>query len=298
MSPRSLVGNSFRSSGSPRRDEQSGSGTNTAEGTDRSNGDPARQGVTPLPTVTTGEKIAGSASGLTGSVADPSGKPETDDTQWLSTREAGNGAAESTRTSVGEISIEPPTDLPVDGGRAIRSELLDGARGQRGERTAPDRGDPVAPNGLDRSRRNVVASSLPPAFLNSPTSRGRRNAANRPPQRRWGLSRRRAGIGFERDIRIEIHSDLLVIDGQQRFRVARGETRDELIAAVRRGLEAQMTSWGSPPQNFYWIPAIQFVVTPGGDRHYERLIDAVHSWGLSTTVDFKIASDQPARLVE
>jgi hypothetical protein len=113
---------------------------------------------------------------------------------------------------------------------------------------------------------------------------------------RWGLSSPDATIGFEREIDIVVTSDRLVVRNKQTIRVGKGETRDELVKRVATAIEREVRSWGKPPDSFYWVPTLKFVISPGGNRHYERLAGPVKKLGLHAIVEYRLETPPDASI--
>jgi hypothetical protein len=112
-------------------------------------------------------------------------------------------------------------------------------------------------------------------------------------RKRWGQARRRAGIGLERKLEIHVRPERLLIGpGDAVVPVGRGEKSDQLLGKVLAGIEQVAEGWGAPPANFYWLPAVRFVVYPGGNTHYERLRGPLQKWGVNSTVEY--AGDEDA----
>ncbi len=69
--------------------------------------------------------------------------------------------------------------------------------------------------------------------------------------------------------------------------VGNGESAKEMVNHVVAGIDRAVERWGDPPADFYWVPAIKFVIYPGGNQYYERLREPLeHDWGLATTMEF------------
>lgn len=117
---------------------------------------------------------------------------------------------------------------------------------------------------------------------------------NSDPRKRWGLINRRATIGFEKKIVIEVTEREVLIGDEPPLPVGNGETAEQLARALRQGIEIEAREWGYPPQNFYWVPSLKFIVHPGGHSHYERMKDAAAAWELTTSVQFARSSAGPA----
>lgn len=115
------------------------------------------------------------------------------------------------------------------------------------------------------------------------------------PKKEWGYTRGRATIGLERKLEIHVLPDTLLIGpNDSTLPAGRGEKRDELVQQTVDAIERSAQGWGKPPANFYWIPAIKFVVYPGGNQHYERLHGPLLKWGLPSSVQYAIG-DAPKK---
>ena len=135
-----------------------------------------------------------------------------------------------------------------------------------------------------------------PNFRQLPAGRpGSRKSAGAPQLRRWGLSNRGARIGFEREITVRVEADRLVVGRDFVVRIGEGQRQKDLIGEVIEAIDAHARSWGQAPESFYWVPSIRFLVSPGGNQHYERLHGPLSRFGLSSRVDFTLESSQPPR---
>lgn len=61
---------------------------------------------------------------------------------------------------------------------------------------------------------------------------------------------------------------------------------DRLAERVLIDLDRHAYSWGKPPDNFYWVPAVRFLVRSGGNHYFERLQAPLRRWGISSTVEY------------
>jgi hypothetical protein len=111
-------------------------------------------------------------------------------------------------------------------------------------------------------------------------------------KRQWGRSSVRAGIGLERRLEIHVKGDRLLIGPKDAaFPADRNDKTEELVQRVLHGIDQASQNWGSPPANFYWLPAVKFVVYPGGNQFYERLRGPLEKYGISSTVQYEL--DEP-----
>ncbi|MBS0266927.1 MAG: hypothetical protein JSS02_33680 [Planctomycetes bacterium] len=106
--------------------------------------------------------------------------------------------------------------------------------------------------------------------------------------RKWGRVGRKTGIGFGKKITIHLNDKRIVVDNKQHvLTVARADSTDEVIDQVLASVDTVADSWGEPPSNFYWAPAVQFIVYPRGDANYSALQKVLEqTWGVTSTVEY------------
>ncbi|WP_397569493.1 hypothetical protein [Schlesneria sp. T3-172] len=104
--------------------------------------------------------------------------------------------------------------------------------------------------------------------------------------RRWGLGDPGASIGYEREVRIDVSHDRLVIAEKHVIAINEGDTRQDVFVRFASALDAYAYDWGRPPQGFFWAPRLKFVVKPDGDARYEQINAMMTRAGLSTSHEF------------
>ena len=114
-----------------------------------------------------------------------------------------------------------------------------------------------------------------------------RTASQQRLMRRWGLSDPHSTIGFERDVTIEVHADRVIVGTRDPIAVPEDRTDHVLVERVLIALDEHVTTWGHPPEKFYWVPSVRFVVHPGASATVERLNGALREWNLSTRMEHK-----------
>jgi len=129
---------------------------------------------------------------------------------------------------------------------------------------------------------------------NSGNGSGRAAGASRKQDIRWGLSPPAASIGFEKDVMIWCSADRVVVGGRKTIPVDKHVTGEVLFRRVVLALDAEARSWGRPPKGFYWIPAVRFVISPGGNQHYERLRRPLEQLGLNTAAEHRLDTSPPS----
>ena len=109
--------------------------------------------------------------------------------------------------------------------------------------------------------------------------------------RRWGYCEPGASIGFEREVRVDVSEDKLVIAEKHVIPVGQGETKQETFERFATALDTYSREWGRPPQGFYWTPRLKFVVKPEGNAPYEQVNAMMTRAGLATSHDFAKSSE-------
>lgn len=220
------------------------------------------------------------------------------------------GAAESAELAVGSGKLGSGTHGGATGTQPGSSATLSGP-GTEPQRTnpassasttgsssfAPRSAFPTPQSNATRaSSTEADLSDLPEEDDPFPKFGSRKQSSDseyRPRARRWGRSTQRASIGFERQLTIRADSDRLTIAGERIIAAGRGETRRELVEQVVWSIDEAARSWGDPPEGFYWVPKVKFIVSPGGNQHYERLNGALREWGLASTVEHTLEAGSP-----
>lgn len=92
----------------------------------------------------------------------------------------------------------------------------------------------------------------------------------------------RSGIGFEREISIQVGADRILVGEEKFLNLDQGVTQEELLQSMIMIMDQYVNSWGPAPRGFYWVPTIQFTISPGGNQYYERLKASAQKMGLQT----------------
>lgn len=214
-------------------------------------------------------------------IAPPSGKPS---------ERAAPSQPKSPMPSVGGGSVPRP---PSQGGSSVsrNPSVVAG--------TAPNKSPDAAGSHEADARSNSRTNQPPGAEPNNGPDdmsfddepRAKRSHGKRDVQvkKNWGQRGSRNGIGLEKKFDVQVFADRLVVGGGDLVIPAgRGESRDELADSMSHAISVLERTWGRPPANFYWIPAVHFVVHPGGNQHYERLHPKLREWGVYSTVQYEL----------
>ena len=106
-------------------------------------------------------------------------------------------------------------------------------------------------------------------------------------RRRWGESRPGAGIGFEREVLIQVDAERLIVGRDYRIDFdSQDRNNPQLLEQVLYGIERQARSWGMPPASFYWVPKIRFRIGPGGSNTASELQESLKQAGLFSKVEY------------
>jgi hypothetical protein len=100
-------------------------------------------------------------------------------------------------------------------------------------------------------------------------------------RRRWGKSEPGAGIGFERDLLIQVDAENLIVGRDYKIDLDLVDRKNpELLEQVLDGIEWEARSWGMPPASFYWVPKIRFQIGPGGINTASELKGSLKQAGI------------------
>lgn len=199
-------------------------------------------------------------------------------------RQPGRSTADSSEGADGESSSDGETN---DGGSAQRQAT--GRSKSSGDSNNPSMlsDDSAEPRRFAHDLRSGTRLARPgekPARMN--------NDPDKPLEpemlagRRWGLCEQGASIGYEREIRVDVSHDKLVIAEKHTIPIEEGATKQDVFVQFATALDAYSYEWGRPPQGFFWSPKLKFVVKPDGDARYEQINAMMTRAGMSTSHEF------------
>ncbi len=91
-------------------------------------------------------------------------------------------------------------------------------------------------------------------------------------RRKRNQPRLNAKIALERSVRIHVHSDAILIGPNDvAIRFDEDAAMDETVDQIKATIERIVDEWGDPPQSYYWLPTLRYVIHPEGNKLYERL---------------------------
>ncbi|HVW02426.1 MAG TPA: hypothetical protein VHB77_18875, partial [Planctomycetaceae bacterium] len=125
---------------------------------------------------------------------------------------------------------------------------------------------------------------------------GDKHVGDRAARNRWGGAEH-ATVRMQHEVPMQITPTQVIIGNANDeivIAVGRGESAAELLEQVLNGMDRYSENWGDPPDGFYWVPAVNFRVYPGGNQHYERLHTGLRNWGVYSKVDYVIP-DKPVK---
>ncbi len=211
----------------------------------------------------------GATPGASGSAGKPGGK--------TGGKQSGQSGGKGGQTGSGSQSGQPPGQSSGQKSGAPQGQSGSAMGGQAGSLAPPTGG-------------------MPQLRLGSPPQQGsrKRDASendNGPKNVRWGMSNPNATIGREHKLELNIYARQVLIgpnDSDLVVPVKDGEKPDPLVEKVLSGIDRASIDWGSPGDNFYWVPRIKFVVHPGGNQNYERLRGPLRDWGLQSSTSYAL----------
>ncbi|MCA9005602.1 MAG: hypothetical protein KDA70_10050, partial [Planctomycetaceae bacterium] len=141
---------------------------------------------------------------------------------------------------------------------------------------------PRTPGQSARGAGNASSISLQRSHRSA--SQSDMDSQNRP----WGALQSRSGIGFEREITVQIGADRIIVGDEKVIGVDQGISPEKLSQTMMVVLDQYVTSWGAAPKGFYWVPTLQFTISPGGNQYYERLKSSAQKMGLQTEAKYTL----------
>jgi hypothetical protein len=117
--------------------------------------------------------------------------------------------------------------------------------------------------------------------------------------RRWGKSGSDAGIGFEREVLIQVDAERLIVGRDYRIDFdSQNRNNPELLEQVLYGIEREARLWGTPPTSFYWVPRVRIQFGPGGSNTASELKDSLKQVGLFSRVEYVQKPTKPQQRPE
>ncbi len=101
-----------------------------------------------------------------------------------------------------------------------------------------------------------------------------------------GAMTNRAGqIGIEKRVAVSLDAEQMQFGDGRPVSLVNIQSSEQFRKIFWGMLEAEVASWKSPPQGFYWTPSIKFYVSPGGNRHYTRIETSLKTLRIPITVE-------------
>ena len=141
----------------------------------------------------------------------------------------------------------------------------------------------------DTSQPSLAANDVPlVSSLRIGQSPSRENDAStgEPQTRSWGQVRAGSRIAFERQVTVFIDAERIVVGNDLLVPVDSFRSGQELASRVITEMDRYAHSWGPPPLGLRWVPAVRFLVSPGGNQHLERIRAALNRYGVRSATEF------------
>lgn len=104
-------------------------------------------------------------------------------------------------------------------------------------------------------------------------------------KQQWGVQNQSAKIGVEKTVRIQIEPHQITVGNLSPIAVGKGESAEQLQEEVLKRIEKYARSWGAPPRSFYWSPCLKCEISPGGNRHFDRIENRFRQLNLKTVAE-------------
>ncbi len=126
------------------------------------------------------------------------------------------------------------------------------------------------------------------SFNQSQRAGGAQSEIESSEHRQWQPPQSRSGIGFEREISVQVGAEQIIVGEGKVVNLNPGISQEELLQSMIVMMDQHLKSWGPAPKGFYWVPTIRFAVSPGGNQFYERLKLSAQKMGLQTVAKFTL----------
>ncbi|MCA9027731.1 MAG: hypothetical protein KDA86_21150 [Planctomycetaceae bacterium] len=193
--------------------------------------------------------------------------------------EAMDGAEQPLTQNSSEQAHEPRRLPNPFGDETEMAEESDSHQGQPSEFARTDRGQTSPP-----PESAVPLSTFERSFRRS--ARSSSNVNSEQPQ--WGLRTPGGSIGYSRDVIVRVTSSQISVADETSFPITPGLSTDDLRELLAVHLDHHVQTWGEPPRGFYWLPAVKFIVSPGGNQYSERMKVIVQKWKLRSSVEYAL----------
>jgi hypothetical protein len=114
-------------------------------------------------------------------------------------------------------------------------------------------------------------------------------------RRKWGRYAAGATIGLEHEVIVRVDAQRMIVDDAIAIPAPGGLSRNDLFDRLLSVVDRQAHTWGQAPSGFFWIPNLKFVISPGGNQVYERVLPLLKKSGLSSSAEFTLDETAPAR---
>ena len=104
-------------------------------------------------------------------------------------------------------------------------------------------------------------------------------------KRQWGKQNPNGSIALEKTMTIRLSDQRVVIGDKLQIRITEDRLPEQIVEWTVEAIDRVAQDWGQPPSRFYWSPAVNLVVEPGGDLMLERMTRTLRKYGVSVEVE-------------
>lgn len=103
-------------------------------------------------------------------------------------------------------------------------------------------------------------------------------------KRQWGKQNPNGSIALEKTMTIRLSGQRVVIGDKLQIRITEDRQPEQIVEWTVEAIDRVAQDWGQPPSRFYWSPAVNLIVEPGGDLMLERMTRILRKYGVSVEV--------------
>ncbi len=106
-------------------------------------------------------------------------------------------------------------------------------------------------------------------------------------KRQWGIQNSKGTIALEKDMTLFLNAERVVVNNRYRISRTADRTNAEVVQLTIEAMDVVARDWGSPPQQFYWVPSVELVVQQGGEVWKEAFKRSLEQAGVTVTVTYE-----------
>ncbi|MHC4877452.1 MAG: hypothetical protein ACYTGL_13235 [Planctomycetota bacterium] len=112
------------------------------------------------------------------------------------------------------------------------------------------------------------------------TSRPQTGGRNVATQKRWGHSGPNSSLGLERPVTIAVGESRVLIVGAYQITLRQEWSELQSVNVCLKGLDMTASDWGTPGEQFYWVPVVTLQVEAGGESLAKQLASSLERLGV------------------